>query len=124
MSLQMELWQLITLLLAFFGFLGAMAKVLLNQFNRAEVARSAAQLEASQQDRRYWGEKFSGLTTQIERESTDWKRLERDFLRFQADLPVNYVRREDYVRNQTVIEAKLDALALKLENMQLKGVMK
>ncbi|MCN2262768.1 hypothetical protein MLL02_26285, partial [Escherichia coli] len=30
------------------------------------------------------------------------------FMRFKADLPLNYVRREDYIRGQTVIEAKLD----------------
>lgn len=124
MNLQMELWQLITLLLAFIAFLGATAKMMLGQFNRAETARSQAEHEARQQDRRYWEEKFGAIAQQIQRESTDWQRLERDFLRFQAELPVIYVRREDYVRNQTVIEAKLDSLALKLENMQLKGAMK
>ncbi len=39
-----------------------------------------------------------------------------------GDLPLGYVRREDWIRNQTIIEAKLDALALKLENAQLRGV--
>ena len=48
--------------------------------------------------------------------------LERSFLKFQAELPVNYVRREDWVRGQSVIEAKLDSLALRMENIQLKGV--
>jgi hypothetical protein len=39
-------------------------------------------------------------------------------MRFKADLPLNYVRREDYIRGQTVIEAKLDALYNKLEVVQ------
>ena len=47
--------------------------------------------------------------------------LERDFLKWQADMPLHYVRREDYVRGQTVIEAKLDAMYNKLEVVQLKG---
>ena len=47
--------------------------------------------------------------------------LERDFLKWQAELPVHYVRREDYVRGQSVIEAKLDALFSKLEVVQIKG---
>lgn len=47
--------------------------------------------------------------------------LERQLLRFQADLPLQYVRREDYVRNQTVIEAKLDAVFAKLELIQING---
>ena len=47
--------------------------------------------------------------------------LERQLYTLKADMPLQYVRREDYVRNQTVIEAKLDAVALKIENLQLKG---
>ena len=38
-----------------------------------------------------------------------------------ADLPLAYVRREDFVRNQSVIEAKLDGLALRIENLTLRG---
>lgn len=58
----------------------------------------------------------------LENDAKEWSRIERELLTFKADLPLNYVRREDYVRNQSVIEAKLDALALKLENWQLKEV--
>jgi hypothetical protein len=47
--------------------------------------------------------------------------LERDFLTLRGDLPLQYVRREDYVRNQTIIESKLDGLALRLEAIILKG---
>ena len=43
---------------------------------------------------------------------------EKDLLRLRAELPLDYVRREDWIRNQTVIEAKLDGLATKLENMR------
>ena len=34
----------------------------------------------------------------------------------------DYVRREDYIRGQSVIESKLDGLALKIENVQLRAV--
>jgi type II secretory pathway component PulJ len=60
----------------------------------------------------------------LEEDAKEWARLEREFLVFQRDLPLNYVRREDYVRNQSVIESKLDALAVRLENWQLKEVAK
>ncbi|MDF5991266.1 hypothetical protein P4119_17475 [Pseudomonas aeruginosa] len=40
-----------------------------------------------------------------------------------AELPIQYVRREDYIRGQSVIEAKLDGLAVKLENAQLRSLM-
>ena len=46
--------------------------------------------------------------------------VERELMALRAELPEKYVRREDYVRGQTVIESKLDALATKLENLQLK----
>ena len=43
---------------------------------------------------------------------------EKDLLRLLAALPLEYVRREDWIRNQTVIEAKLDGLASKLESLK------
>jgi len=60
----------------------------------------------------------------IEDDAKEWSRIEKEFLHFKAELPNQYVRREDYIRSQTVIESKLDALALKIENWQLKGVAK
>lgn len=47
-------------------------------------------------------------------------KFERDLLNLRAELPEKYVRREDYVRGQSVIEAKLDALFLRLEKVQLR----
>ena len=47
--------------------------------------------------------------------------LERQMLHWKADLPLQYVRREDFIRNQTIIESKLDGLACKIENAQLRG---
>ena len=70
----------------------------------------------SQMERRL-GERFASQ----DREIAKLAELERDFLRFQAELPMQYVHRQDYVRNQTVIEAKLDGLRDKLEVVQMKG---
>ena len=50
----------------------------------------------------------------------DLRKLEREFLQFQADMPFRYIARDDYIRGQTVIEAKLDAVAEKLEKVQIK----
>ena len=54
-------------------------------------------------------------------EAAQWQRIERDLLRMQAEMPLHYVRREDYIRGQSVIEAKLDALGSKLEAAQLRA---
>ena len=90
-------WQLtsvaVTLLLAFGGFVFAVWKIVskLQDRNAAEALSCArAAVERAEEN-------------------------EKDLLRLRAELPVEYVRREDWIRNQTVIEAKLDALAAKLD---------
>lgn len=73
-------------------------------------------------------EKFAALQTSIAQVALDMRReadaarlMETSFLRFQAEMPLHYVRREDYIRGQSVIEAKLDALGSKLETAQLRA---
>ena len=121
MTVQVEFWQLVTLLLGFFGFLFGAGKLLLSQIDRRLNDRFEAMEKARAEGGRHWDEKFSTVIDQNRREAEGWAALERDFLRFQAELPLQYVRREDYVRSQSVIEAKLDALYNKLEVVQMKG---
>lgn len=121
MTVQLELWQLITLLLAFFGAIWTFGKVLMAQFDQRLDERFKAQEKARELAQNHWDTQFATIERASREEAGQWRRIERDFLSFKADLPVNYVRREDYVRNQTVIEAKLDAVALSIQNIQLKG---
>lgn len=91
------LWQLLalstTLLLAFFGFVFAVWKLFITARDRThEAAVVCAQDAAAKAEDN-----------------------EKSILRLRAELPLEYVRREDWIRNQTVIEAKLDALAAKLD---------
>lgn len=120
MMIQMELWHLVSLLLAFFGCVGAFGKILLSQFEKRQAERFKAQDKASQETEKHWDSRFSTL----EAVAKEWVRVEREFLEWKADLPMTYVMRDDYVRNQTVIEAKLDSVALRIENLQLKGIAK
>lgn len=109
MTLQVELWQLVslvaTLAIALISAFFALVKMLLNQHQR-------------HQDQR-----FDAIEMAAKEESGQWQRVERQLLTLQAELPLNYVRREDYIRGQSVIEAKLDGLATKIENAQLRGVL-
>ena len=73
-------------------------------------------------------EKFVSINVVIEKHLTEeikvtdqLRTFENDFLKFQRDLPIEYVRREDYIRGQSVIEAKLDALYSKMELVFLRG---
>lgn len=98
MTIQVDFWSLVYLLVAFIGFVSGVGKLLLRQVERRLDSRFSA----------------------IEAAGAEWRRLERDWLEWKAELPLQYVRREDYVRNQTVIEAKIDAIAMRLENWQLR----
>jgi len=117
MMIQMELWHLITLLLAFFGCVGAFGKVLLAQFEKRQAERFEAQEEARKAYAEHWDRRFSAL----ENAAKEWGRIERQFLEWKAEMPMTYVMRPEYVRNQTVIEAKLDTIAIRQENILLKG---
>ena len=120
MMVTVEFWQLVSLLLGFFGCVGAFGKLLLVQFERRQNERFGAiekVHEASQTALRQVIQEYAG---KAQRNAEALSELERSFLRFQADLPVNYVRREDYMRGQSVIEAKLDALYSKLEVVQMR----
>ncbi|VXD04119.1 MULTISPECIES: hypothetical protein [unclassified Pseudomonas] len=125
MTMELELSQLIGwatgLLSIFVGIVTGLVKLLLGQFEKRLADRFAAQDAARQSASRHWEESFAKLLDRQDKEAETVKQLERAFMRFQADLPLEYVRREDWVRGQSVIEAKLDGLALKFENVLLKG---
>ncbi len=122
MTVQLEMREIIVLLLAFLGFAFAAGRLLLTQIDRRLDGRFAAMEEARRSGQSHWDSQFATLSEQNQREAAGWQRLERDFLGWKAELPIQYVRREDYVRNQTVIEAKLDQLRLSIENQYLKGL--
>lgn len=87
-----ELWQLVGFLLSFLGVCWGFGKMLLAQFQ--------AQLE----DRH----------KQQERLNNKVEILENQLAEFNATLPLNYVLREDYIRNQVILEAKMDNISEKL----------
>ncbi|MFA5826158.1 MAG: hypothetical protein WC825_09325 [Gallionellaceae bacterium] len=114
MTLQIEFWQLVTgvasTIVAFALMVWAFGTILVKQFKtqldhrftsiQADLTqRAAEELEVAKQLRQF----------------------ERDFAKFQIDMPLQYVRREDYIRGQTVIESKLDAVYSKLEVVQIQG---
>ncbi len=121
MTVQIEFWQLITLLLAFLGFLFAAGRLLLSQIDRRLNDRFETIEKAREEGQATWRQTFTQHLEEERRETDLMRSIEREFLRFQAELPLQYVRREDYVRGQSVIEAKLDALYNKLEVVQMKG---
>ena len=67
-------------------------------------------------------EKFAGLQEAIAKVGADMRReaeaarqLETSFLRFQAELPRDYVRRDDFVQAIGSISTRIDNFALRVE---------
>lgn len=120
--LQIEPWQLISgiaaIIVAFGSMIWLFGTVLVRQFKGQLDER----FDAIETARKAAGESLWAELQQL-------KNVERDFLKFQADLPMRFVLRDDYVRGQSVLEAKQDALFSKMELVrmeiaQVKGVPK
>lgn len=103
MKFSVELWQLITLAtsvaIALSGGFAFLFRQLLRQFEGRLGAKFAA----------------------LESQSENWHRVERDLMQLRIDLPRDYVRREDYIRNQTVIETKLDLVIERTAQLHYQG---
>lgn len=119
--IEIDLWQAIGLLITVLSAMAGLFWRVMGQYDARMAQRFQAMEEGHRQSSERWGKSFADVLERLNREADGVQRLEKDFLRWQAELPLQYVRREDYVRNQTVIEAKLDALASKLEVIQIKG---
>lgn len=111
----------IGLLGLFTTVVGGLVKLLLHNFEKRLGERFAAQEAARKAASRHWEDNFAKVLERQDKDAQALLELERSFMRFQAELPLEYVRREDWVRGQAVLEAKLDGVALKIENIMLKG---
>ena len=120
-----DIWQLLgvlgTLMGMMLSIMIAASKALIKQFEKRldekfssmDASRSAAQ--------QHWDNQFASLEKAAIDEAKGWQRLEREMMQMKVDLPKDYVRRDDYVRNQSVIESKIDGLAIRIENALLRN---
>lgn len=99
LNVTLDLWQLGGFVAAIVGAFWAMAKV------------AGRQLMANLDDR------FKHLNDQLEARAVDSRRLERELLDLKAELPREYVRREDFNRVQATIEVKIDNVRLLIERL-------
>ncbi|OTG87685.1 hypothetical protein B9T31_04090 [Acinetobacter sp. ANC 4558] len=109
MSIQLEAYQWIMILITIITTVVTTIKILWGRIE--ENLNSNFQVVQN---------KLEDVSKQSEQNQSEIRDLERKFYKFQIDLPHAYVAREDYIRGQTVIEAKLDALASKIENVQIR----
>ena len=95
-----EHWQLFLFLA---GLVAAWSLIILGAL-RSMLTRNAEILEARIEE--------------VKRISEQNQGLERQFLELKADLPMNYVRKEDFIRHEVVINTKLDRLRDLIEDLK------
>ena len=95
--INIEFWQLVGFLLSFLGVCWGFGKMLLSQF------------QAQQDERQKQQERLQGKVELMEKQLGE----------FNASLPMTYVLRDDYIRNQSILEAKLDNVAEKLTEIYI-----
>jgi len=87
-----------------------LVKVIVSQFKSDLGAR----FETQEQLRRVGQEKWKESLDRVERQMG---RFQDDLTNLQKELPLAYVRREDAIRENTIINAKLDALHDKIDKL-------
>ncbi|ENX20175.1 hypothetical protein F892_03098 [Acinetobacter vivianii] len=114
MTLTLEPYHVFLIVTAIIGAFFTMFKMLGSQINANLQHNFAAT-----------NERIERVSKQNEKSQDDLRELERKFHQFEVSLPKNYVHRDDFVRSQSIIEAKLDSVASKLETVQIRqGVLK
>ncbi len=121
MNLEIQLWQLVCLLLAFFSAVGAVSKLLLGQTLKHLDARFSSQEQIRMAEHSQISERLNRIEAASREESARWLQVERELHKLQIELPREYVRREDYVMAVASIMAKLDGISMKFENLILRG---
>lgn len=122
MTIELNLANLIFIFIASIGGIWTLLKIIAIQFKRDLQERFTIQDNASKAHYLQLNTRLDILDSAVKTDAGQWQRVERELLNLKAELPLHYVRREDYIRGQSVIEAKLDGLGSKLENAQLRAL--
>lgn len=123
MTVQVDFWHLVGLLLGFFGACAAAGRLLLSQSQKHLDERFAVQERVRADSQQQLAQRLDAIEQVNRDETIQWQRVEREMLKFQADLPMRYVMRDDYIRGQTVLEAKMDAALAKIDSVQLRAAL-
>lgn len=121
MTIQFEIWHLLSLAALVIAGFWAVTKVTANLFQRSIDTQFVAQSNALAEHSKQVNLRLDLLDNAAKADTGQWQRVERELLNLKADLPLHYVRREDYVQAVASIMAKLDAMALRFENILLRG---
>lgn len=104
MRIELELWHLLLMLFTVVGAFWAMAKMLIESSNCNVADKFAALTQL-----------ITGQSALIRTQGDEVRRIERDLLGLRAELPRDYVRREDYTTAIATITIKIDHATLLMQ---------
>jgi hypothetical protein len=110
MTLNVELGHILTLVGLLGGCFWTICMLLLKQ-SQKQIDLKFDQMNAQ----------FRAIQTHMQLQDDQSRRLEREVLELKAILPRDYVRREDYTQAIATIMTKLDAMAIRFENVLLRA---
>ncbi len=123
--LTVDSWQLLEVSGSLLGILISIillaVKLLIGQFENRLNEKFSTIEEKRKTEQKYLDNQFQALEQARIDETKSWQHIERDIMQMKVDLPNTYVRRDDYIRNQSVIESKIDGLAIRIENALLRN---
>lgn len=119
MTLQIEFTWLVGLLITFFGAAAGIGKLLLSQYQRHSDSQFAALEQSYRGLQTSLIKRLDGIEIAHKEEAVRVQKLEREFLAFKAELPMTYLQRTDHIRSESLTQARLDAIANQLTNVQL-----
>jgi hypothetical protein len=112
------------LVVAALGGIWAVGKVLIWQFNRSlKLQFDAVGQTLSKQNedfvemKRRQSEEFIDIKHRLDKQEDNDLNLEREMMALRAELPRDYVRREDFTRVIASFEVKVDNLRLSIERL-------
>lgn len=123
--IQIDFWQLVMMTGALIGALFAAAwaliTIIVKQFTDQLDQRFKGQEDLRTEREAALDKRFKALEHAIKSEGDGWRTVERELLELKAALPIQYLRREDAIRQEVVIHSKLDALAAKIDALRVGG---
>lgn len=119
-----EVQQIFDFALTVLGMLGSAGAAVL-AFGRFALRQLLSQMDARfetmEQSRseatKHWDNRFSSIEHGNAETAKDTQRVERELLMLKAELPQQFVRRDDFIVVQSRLESKLDAMGNRLERL-------
>ena len=108
MQLTIDLWQLGV-------FVAGLATTLIGAFYALQSRLAESQRQTAKTQFDALSAQITALLKVTEGQGDDMRRIERDLMALKAELPRDYVRREDYMQAIATIMTKVEAVALRVE---------